>query len=115
LVAKIAKEHKDNIWKVAKGIRKYFKRVQVDVNYYFSVKFVEDNRVFGECSEYTFLTAAIFRKMSYPTVIVDSISVDSVFQDPKKERVLEEHPTNLIYINGKWWLYNSTNFIITRP
>ncbi|HIP66606.1 MAG TPA: hypothetical protein EYH09_00575 [Candidatus Nanopusillus sp.] len=78
-------------------------------------KFVEDNRVFGECSEYTFLTAAIFRKMSYPTVIVDSISVDSVFQDPKKERVLEEHPTNLIYINGKWWLYNSTNFIITRP
>lgn len=114
IVAKIANELKERIWDVPLAIRKYFTHVKVDVRYYFSVKFMEDHKVHGGCSEIAFLTAAIYRKMGYPAAIVDTLGVDSVFQDPKENKPMVEHSVNLVYIDGKWWLIDATKAIFSR-
>jgi len=117
LVAKIVEEVKSGevpLWGVANRIRKYFKKVQVEAAYIFSVKYMEDHHILGGCSESALLTSAVFRKLGYPTAILVTIVVDSVFLDPTKDRVIENHVLNLVYKNNAWWLYD-TNMVIKTP
>ena len=113
VVAQIAKEV--SIHSIWKEIHARFKPVKVDTNYYFSVKFMEDNLVVGGCSEYAFLTAAIFRKKGYPAAIIDFLGVESLYDSPSKDRpIMVEHSAVLVYIDGRWYLYDSTDGTFTR-
>ena len=113
IVSKIVSEVKDPI-DVGKLIHRYFKPVKVDADYIYTVKFMEDHNIVGACTEYALLTAAIFRKLGYPTAIIDMIPVTYVFQNPSGDRPFSSHSANLVYIDNKWWLYDSTNGVFTR-
>lgn len=111
IVSKIAEEYKDKPFEIDKPIHEGFKKVDVDVRYLFTVKFMEDNRVVGGCSEVAFLTASIFRKMGYPAAIMDTLVVRSIFDDSEEEFPMEEHSVVLVNIDNKWWLYDATGVI----
>jgi len=114
VVASIINELKEKnvpIWHVSHFIRKRFKPIEVDPTYILTVKEMEDKGILGACTEHALLTAAIFRKLGYPTAIVYSININSVFQHPTEYKAEGGHAVNLVYYNGSWWLYDSTTDI----
>jgi len=81
------KEKNIPIWQVGHFIRKKFKLVKEDPLYIFSVKEMEDKNIIPTaCTEHALLTAAIFRKLGFPTTIVYSISINSIFQHPTEHK-----------------------------
>jgi len=109
------------LWGLENEIRKYFRKVKVEVSYILPVKYMEDHQIVGGCTEFALLTAAILRKLGYPTAILYAVKVNNVFQDPIKGGGLEGHAVNLVYKDGSWWLLDSTStiesptkFIFTR-
>jgi len=106
------REKNTPIWQVGHFIKKRLKPVKEDPNYILSVKEMEDRGVIATaCTEYALLTAAIFRKMGFPTAIVYSIDINSVFQHPTEQIGERGHAVNLVYVNGSWWLHDSTGTI----
>jgi len=114
IVASIVKEIQEKnvpIWEVGYLIRKHFKKIEVGPEYIFTVKDMEDNGIVGACTEHALLTAAIFRKLGYPTAVVHSIFIDTVFQHPTEYKMESGHAVNLVYYDGSWWLYDSISAI----
>jgi len=106
------KEKNVAIWQVGHFLRKRLKQVKEDPSYILSVKEMEDRGVIATaCTEFALLTAAIFRKMGFPTAIVYSIDINSVFQHPTEQIGERGHAVNLVYVNGLWWLHDSTGTI----
>ncbi len=118
LIAKVVNEIKEKdipaLYTIKDVIKRNFKKVNIDPNYIFTVKFMEDHRVVGACTEHSLLTAAILRKLGYPTAIVYSINLDVIFQDPVEYKSEGGHATNLVYYDGSWWLLDSTG-VISKP
>jgi len=115
IVASVINELKEKnapIWQVGHFIRKRFKLVKEDPLYIFSVKEMEDKGIAATaCTEFALLTAAILRKLGYPTAIVYSIDISSVFQHPTEYKAERGHAVNLVYFNGSWWLHDSTGTV----
>jgi len=106
------KEKNVAIWQVGHFIRKRLKQVGVDPRYIFTVKEMEDKGIIPTaCTEFALLTAAIFRKLGYPTAIAYSIDISSVFQHPTEYKSENGHMVNLVYFRGSWWLHDSTGTI----
>jgi len=99
------------IWYIWHLIRRYFKKIKVGPEYIFTVKEMEDNGIVGACTEHALLTATIFRRLGYPTAIVHSIYISSLFQHPTGYEAESGHAVNLVYYDGSWWLYDSASAI----
>jgi len=114
VVASIINELKEKnapIWQVDHFIRKKLKPIKVDPTYIFTVREMEDKGIVGACTEYALLTAAIFRKLGFPTAIIIALDIYSIFQHPTEHRSDNTHVMNLVYFNGSWWLHDSTGTI----
>jgi len=105
------KEKNIPIWQVGQLIRKKLRQIKVGPEYIFTVKEMEDKGIVGACTEFALLTAAIFRKLGYPTAIAYSIDINSIFQHPTEYKMESGHAINLVYYDGSWWLHDSTGTI----
>jgi len=92
-------------------IPKYFKKREKMISKIPTVKEMENEGKALGSIEYSLLSVAILRKLGFPTAIVYSIFIDSIFQHPTEHKNEGGHAVNLVYYNGSWWLHDSTGTV----
>jgi hypothetical protein len=123
IVAKIVKKYKNKSIKeklkapfeikdMVNTILKKIDKIPLDKIY--SVKEMEDKKIIGSCTEFALFTSAILRKLDFPTAMIYTVKISSVFQDPENTGIISGHTYNIVYDGTKWWAIDARAKILTR-
>ncbi|MEM0325067.1 MAG: hypothetical protein QXW13_00030 [Nanopusillaceae archaeon] len=111
----IADQYKDNLFEIHKEFYK-LPPAEKSSNYYYTVKFIEDNMVSGGCMTASLFAASVFRSAGYPAAILVGVAPESIFDSHLnfKDPILKMHAVCLAKVDNSWYIYDMTKGTSSR-